>query len=416
MTSTAAPPATGARAPRSRGLVLGGIGAASLVLVVLAAGVLFSFGPQLRADSAVSRAFYAGDHRPAALSVLLQVVTAPGLSVFRIVVFAPVVVLLLRRHARRTAVYVVTAVVLIGPLTSLLKELIGRVRPAFADGGARLTSLSYPSGHSSGIATLVTVALVLAWPLLGPRGRRIWLPAGVAVVVVVGLSRMWLGVHYLTDVLGGWSLGVAWSLGLALAFGVLVGGPGALPGPGRGAGKGLRQRIVLDPGDGSLGPLLRVAEDRLPARGGYGRHAHRAVDVVAVVLAGELHHRWDDDVPLGAGDVAVLRAGTGLEHDENAGGTGARVLQCYLRSADPGSSPRHEVVRGPTGWVDLGRDDARLWVGRAGDRPPEGLRLVVDADAVRTDSEERPPGAGPTDGGLVLVWRLDRRRPDWATD
>jgi undecaprenyl-diphosphatase len=43
---------------------------------------------------------------------------------------------------------------------------------------------------------------------------------------------MWLGVHFLSDVVGGWSLGVAWTLALALAFGALPGGRAALP-PGR---------------------------------------------------------------------------------------------------------------------------------------------------------------------------------------
>ena len=56
--------------------------------------------------------------------------------------------LLVRRRAWWTAAWVVTAVVLIGPLTTLLKDFFGRVRPQFAEGGARLTSLSYPSGHS----------------------------------------------------------------------------------------------------------------------------------------------------------------------------------------------------------------------------------------------------------------------------
>ena len=101
------------------------------------------------------------------------------------------------------------------------------------------------------------------------------------------------------------------------------------------SGPGLDQRVVVSPGDGSLGPLLRIAEDRLAPGAGYGVHAHRAVDVVAVVLAGELRHRWGEGTGLRAGDVAVLRAGAGMDHDETAGATGARVLQCYLRSAAP---------------------------------------------------------------------------------
>jgi undecaprenyl-diphosphatase len=70
---------------------------------------------------------------------------------------------------------------------------------------------------------------VLAWPLLTPAARWVWPAVGAALVVLVGLTRMWLGVHYLSDVVGGWSLGVAWSLTVALAFGALPGGRSALP-------------------------------------------------------------------------------------------------------------------------------------------------------------------------------------------
>jgi undecaprenyl-diphosphatase len=203
-------------------------GCCLVVLGLLGAGVRTDFGPQLRLDARVSEALYAGDTRAVALNDLLQVLTAPGLSWVRFLVFLPVLVVLLRRRAWWTAGWLVTTVVLIGPLTSLLKAFFGRVRPPFEQGGARLESLSFPSGHSSGIATLVTVALVLAWPLLAPRGRRWAVLIGVVLAVLVGLTRMWLGVHFLSDVLGGWALGVAWTLLTALAFGVLPGGRAAL--------------------------------------------------------------------------------------------------------------------------------------------------------------------------------------------
>jgi undecaprenyl-diphosphatase len=122
---------------------------------------------------------------------------------------------------------VVTAVVLVAPLTTVLKDYFGRIRPPFDGGGARYDSLSFPSGHSSGIATLVAVALVLAWPLLSARARHWALAAGIALVLLVGLTRMWLGVHYLSDVVGGWSLGLAWTLGTAMLFGTLPGGRAA---------------------------------------------------------------------------------------------------------------------------------------------------------------------------------------------
>jgi hypothetical protein len=173
----------------------------------------------------------------------------------------------------------------------------------------------------------------------------------------------------------------------------------------------LDQRIVLAPGDGSLGPLLRVADDRLEPGSGYGRHEHRAVDVVAVVLAGTLHHRWDGDVPMTAGDVAVLRSGAGLEHDEVAGDDGARVLQCYLRSAAPAERPAHEVHRAAAGWLDLGRDDARLWIGRAPTTVPAGLLVLRGADSVLV---EQQAGRVLDEPGVALVWELDSSRPAWA--
>ena len=178
---------------------------------------------------------------------------------------------------------------------------------------------------------------------------------------------------------------------------------------------GLDQRIVLAPTDGSLGPLLRIADDRLAPGAGYGRHEHRAVDVVAVVLAGSLRHGWADGVDLAAGDVAVLRAGSGLAHDEIAGDDGARVLQCYLRSADPGAPASYAVERDAVGWVDLQRADARLWVARV--RPgesvdvPPGLLVVRGADGVLVEQQAGRAVTGP---GAVLVWQLDTRRPAWA--
>ena len=178
---------------------------------------------------------------------------------------------------------------------------------------------------------------------------------------------------------------------------------------------GPEQRIVLAPGDGSLGPLLRVADDRLDANAGYGRHEHRAVDVVAVVLAGAVRHRWAGEAEGRAGDVAVLRAGAGLEHDEVAGPEGARVLQCYLRSAEPGAAASHEVHRAASGWVDLGRPDARLWVARPGPGSsvtvPPGLLLVRGVDGVLVEQQAGRDVEGPA---AVLVWQLDVERPAWA--
>lgn len=214
----------------TRTRALTAVGACAVVVGVLGAGVKADFAPQLNLDGAVSEAVYVGDDRAPALNWLLEALTTPGGATFRILVGLGVLVWLAWKRAWPVAAWVLTAVVLIGPLTSLLKELFGRIRPDFDEGGARLDSLSYPSGHSSGIAGLVTVGLILVWPVLSARVRRAWLVVGVVAVMLVGLTRMWLGVHYLSDVVGGWALGIAWSLSVALAFDALPGGRGALPG------------------------------------------------------------------------------------------------------------------------------------------------------------------------------------------
>jgi len=201
---------------------------ATLVLVAaLAAAVLSGAEPLLRVDRAVSAALYAGDGRSARTELLLQVATAPGLTVVRGLVFLPVLAVLVARRRWWTAGWVAAAVLLIAPLNGLLKELFGRLRPQFAEGGAQYTSLAFPSGHSVGVAVLVTAGLLLAWPALGPVARRCWLAAGVALCVLVGLTRLWLGVHWLSDVVAGEALGVGWTLLVMVVAGRLAGGRGA---------------------------------------------------------------------------------------------------------------------------------------------------------------------------------------------
>ncbi len=94
-------------------------------------------------------------------------------------------------------------------LTALLKGQFGRVRPQIVPWLDLPTDASFPSGHSSN-----TMAILLLFALLSGGGWRTWLAAGVAVLV--GLTRIVLGVHWPSDVLGGWLIGTGVAL-LALA-------------------------------------------------------------------------------------------------------------------------------------------------------------------------------------------------------
>ena len=117
-------------------------------------------------------------------------------------------VLLWFRH-RRAAVWLVGVMLVAGVGNSLIKLLVARHRPVFRHPVEVLTSYSFPSGHASGIAAAAGVTVVLVLMLVRRRGvRRLLIGVAVAAVLLVGADRIFLGVHDLSDVLGGYLLGV----------------------------------------------------------------------------------------------------------------------------------------------------------------------------------------------------------------
>ncbi|MFF7640014.1 phosphatase PAP2 family protein [Streptomyces canus] len=116
--------------------------------------------------------------------------------------------LVLRRNARWAAVWLVATCALGTLVQQALKAAVGRERPVWSDPVDAAHFAAYPSGHA---LTATVVCGLLLWLLHHYGvGRTLWLTAlSVAVISVlgVGLTRIWLGVHWPSDVLGGWLLG-----------------------------------------------------------------------------------------------------------------------------------------------------------------------------------------------------------------
>lgn len=120
-------------------------------------------------------------------------------------------VLLVRERSWLDLGFVLVAVLGSQLVVALLKAWFDRPRPDVGSAVPLPSSSSFPSGHAAaGAASLGAFAVLLAERLPSVRARK-WVWAGVvAVGVGVGASRVVLGVHYVTDVLAGWCLGLAW--------------------------------------------------------------------------------------------------------------------------------------------------------------------------------------------------------------
>lgn len=96
------------------------------------------------------------------------------------------------------------------------KRLFARERPSLWESIAPEATYSFPSGHAMGSMTLAAVLVLLAWP----TRWRWWVIGALAFfVAMVGLSRIYLGVHYPSDILAGWAAALVWAVGCyGLAF------------------------------------------------------------------------------------------------------------------------------------------------------------------------------------------------------
>lgn len=97
------------------------------------------------------------------------------------------------------------------------KHVFARIRPDLWPSIAPETTYSFPSGHAMGSITLAWVVLLLWWHLPAPRWSRWRWPVTVAAVLftlMVGLSRIYLGVHFPSDILAGWAAASVWTVGV----------------------------------------------------------------------------------------------------------------------------------------------------------------------------------------------------------
>jgi undecaprenyl-diphosphatase len=141
-----------------------------------------------------------------------------------VLVVGTVTLVLLRAGRRADAALVLAATIGVQIVVALLKSHYSRPRP---DAGSPIElpqSFSFPSGHAAtGIAAGGALAVVWAEHVRSPTARAGVLALGLAVGVAIGASRVVLNVHYLSDVLAGYCVGLAWLCACLLACEMLAG-------------------------------------------------------------------------------------------------------------------------------------------------------------------------------------------------
>lgn len=149
----------------------------------------------------------AGAGRSSDLGVaLFSGATLVGDAAVRLVIAAGVLAALLVERRRRAALFLLTAVLGGWALSTILKLIVARPRPDLIPALDHVSTYSFPSGHAwNGMVVFGAIALV------APPGARRWALAGAGLLILmIGLSRVVLGVHWPSDVVAGWIGGAAW--------------------------------------------------------------------------------------------------------------------------------------------------------------------------------------------------------------
>jgi undecaprenyl-diphosphatase len=197
---------------------LAAVALAAAVFAILLVAVRLRWAPLEAADHGVAADLnrLVSGH-PALVTGVKAVTWLGSTGVLWTLVGVASVTLAIRRRWRLAAYLLVTGAGAL-VLDPVLKSLTGRLRPVVAHPVAHGTGNSFPSGHSLGSIVCYGALYLVFLPALGGRWRTVFTAVTAALVALIGISRILLGVHYVSDVLGGWAVGITWLGVTAFAF------------------------------------------------------------------------------------------------------------------------------------------------------------------------------------------------------
>ena len=148
----------------------------------------------------------------------MQLISDAGSAMAWQLVLGVVVLWLFWRRLPRLALFVVITAAGSSLLNSVVKTSVHRLRPILTHPVEHEPGLSFPSGHAQAAIVGYAVILLVFLPILDGAWRRTAVTFAVLMVLAIGFSRVALGVHYLSDVVGGVVLGAAWVAAMTAGF------------------------------------------------------------------------------------------------------------------------------------------------------------------------------------------------------
>ena len=149
---------------------------------------------------------------------VLKAISFTGKPIFLVFALGLPGAWVLHRGGRKLALFLAVTALGGGLVDTIVKIVVGRPRPEVDEPILTAFGNSFPSGHSMQAVVCYGALLLVFLPLLEGRRRTAAIAGTITLVVLIGVSRLTLGVHYVSDVLGGYVLGAAWLIASVAAF------------------------------------------------------------------------------------------------------------------------------------------------------------------------------------------------------
>lgn len=167
-------------------------------------------GSLIKVDTAAANHLHAWIRESSAWVFVMEAISFLGDPIWFYAVGAVVCLVLWRMSRKRLLAFFLATTLGGGLVDTVVKVVVDRDRPSLEDPVASAHGQSFPSGHSMSSVVFYGAILLIFMPFIAKRLRFPAIAGAAVLCLAIGFSRLALGVHYITDVLGGFALGLAW--------------------------------------------------------------------------------------------------------------------------------------------------------------------------------------------------------------